>query len=484
MWKNSASVIEWFRDLGDKSKHTSPALIVEFYPSISEDQLKAALDFAKQHITISQQDTEIIFHSRKSLLFDKDKPWIKREGNSLFDVTMGSYDGAEVCELVCELVGIYVLNILANKYDKSKIGLYRDDGLAAFKNISGSKADKIKKDITKIFKETGLRITIQTNLKVVNFLDITLNLNNGKYYPYRKPNDKPVYIHKQSNHPPNIIKNLPDSISRRISDISHDKEIFNQAAPLYVDALKSCGYSENLHYRDEQPKKSKRNRQRNIIWFNPPFSKNVSTNVGQKFLKLIAKHFPENSRLHKIFNKNTVKVSYSCMPNLANIIKAHNNEVSMDTSTSTQKPCNCRKKDLCPLNGECQSNNIIYNAEVENMRRNEKKVYIGLTEHAFKQRYSNHMQSIRHEKYGNSTELSKYIRQLKKKGKEFKITWSINRRAQAHSNITKRCDLCLTEKLSIINADKTTTLNKRSELVSKCQHENKYYLEHFSRDKT
>ena len=104
--------------------------------------------------------------------------------------------------------------------------------LVAFKNISGSKADKIKKDITKIFKETGLRITIQANLKVVNFLDITLNLNNGKYYPYRKSNDKPVYIHKQStNHPPNIIKNLPDSISRRVSDISHDKEIFNQAAP-------------------------------------------------------------------------------------------------------------------------------------------------------------------------------------------------------------------------------------------------------------
>ena len=205
---------------------------------------------------------------------------------------------------------------------------------------------------------------------------------------------------------------------------------------------------------------------------------------GQKFLKLIAKHFPENSRLHKIFNKNAVKVSYSCMPNLANIIKAHNNEVSKDTSTRTQKPCNCRKKDLCPLNGECQSNNIIYNAEVENMRRNEKKVYIGLTEHAFKQRYSNHMQSIRHEKYGNSTELSKYVWQLKKEGEEFKITWSINRRAQAYSNTTKRCNLCLTEKLSIINADKTTTLNKRSELVSKCRHENKYYLAHFSRDRT
>ena len=164
------------------------------------------------------------------------------------------------------------------------------------------------------------------------------------------------------------------------------------------------------------------------------------------------------------------------MPNLASIIKAHNNEVSKDTTTCTQKPCNCRKKDLCPLNSECQSNNIIY--------RNEKKVYIGLTEHAFKQRYSNHMQSIKHEKYGNSTELSKYVWQLKKEGEEFKITWSINQRAQAYSNTTKQCNLRLTEKLSIINVDKTTTLNNRSELVSKCRHENKYYLAHFSRDKT
>ena len=136
------------------------------------------------------------------------------------------------------------------------------------------------------------------------------------------------------------------------------------------------------------------------------------------------------------------------------------------------------------LLGECQSNNIIYNAEVENMNRNETKLCIGLTEHPFKQRYSNHIQSIRHEKYGNSTELSKYIWQLKKEGKEFKITWSINQRAQAYSNITKRCNLCLTEKLSIINADKPTTLNKRLELVSKCQHENKYYLACFSSDKT
>ena len=152
-----------------------------------------------------------------------------------------------------------------------------------------------------------LRITIQTNLKVVNFLDITLNLNNGKYYLYRKPNDKPVYIHNQSKHPPNIIKNLPDSISRHVSVILHDKEIFTQAALLYEEALKCSGYSKKLHYRDEQPKKSKRNRQRNIIWFNPPFSKNVSMNVGQKFLRLISRHFQKNQGYRKYSIKTLLR---------------------------------------------------------------------------------------------------------------------------------------------------------------------------------
>ena len=119
-------------------------------------------------------------HARKSLLFDKDTPWKKKDSNELFDVTMGSYDGAEICELV----GLYTLSILTKRYGKEKIGLYRDDGLAVFKDISGSRADSIRKEITSIFKELGLNITFDSNLKITNFLDITLNLNNGKHYPY------------------------------------------------------------------------------------------------------------------------------------------------------------------------------------------------------------------------------------------------------------------------------------------------------------
>ena len=314
-------------------------------------------------------------------------------------------------------------------------------------------------------------------------MDITLDLKTGKHHPFRKPNDQPTYINKQSNHPPTIIKHLPSAICRRLSDLSSDEHIFDQAAPLYQEALKSSGYSDALKYGKNQPKRAKRNRARKIICFNPPFSKNVSTNIGQKFLRLISKHFPKTSKLHKIFNKNTVKMSYSCMPSMASIIKAHNKKVCEGHVKNTQKPCNCRVKNQCPLDGQCQADNVVYQSEVSTESNSDTKLYIGLTEKPFKLRYANHLQSIKREQYQNSTELSKHIWQLKNRKQNFKINWSIRQRAQAYTNMTKRCNLCLTEKLSIMFAEKNNLLNKRTELISKCRHQNKYLLSNFSKPK-
>ena len=472
-WRSSSTVIEWFKSIKEKEKYTFISFdVVNFYPSISEKLLRRAIDFAKEYTNISARDIKIIMHARKSILFNKGSPWKKKDSESLFDVTMGSFDGAEVCELV----GLYILDILAKEYGKERIGLYRDDGLAAFKSISGSEADRIRKNMTKTFLKLDLKITISCNLKIVNFLDITFNLNNGKYYPYRKPNDQPMYIHRQSNHPPSIVKGLPASIGRRISDISCDEETFKKATPIYVNALKSSGYSEPLSYVDDRPKK-KRNRQRNITWFNPPFSMNVSTNIGRHFLKLVDKHFPKKSKLSRIFNRNTLKVSYSCMPNVSSIIKTHNKQTLKVDETPNSKTCNCRSKELCPLQGNCLATNIVYNAEVTS--QNQRRTYIGLTEPAFKLRYSNHLQSFRHERYKNSTELSKFIWGLKQRNIPYTIKWSIASRARPYSNESKRCDLCLTEKLLIMNANKQSLLNKRPELISKCRHQNKFYLCNF-----
>ena len=77
-----------------------------------------ALNFAKKITDISREDIQIMYHARKSLLFSNEKPWMKRQGN-LFDLTMGAYDGAEVCELV----GIFILKKISEKYNKNDVGL-------------------------------------------------------------------------------------------------------------------------------------------------------------------------------------------------------------------------------------------------------------------------------------------------------------------------------------------------------------------------
>ena len=82
--------------------------------------------------------------------------WIKKD-NPDFDVAMGSYDGAEVCEFV----GLYILDIFSKQFGHDKIGLYRDDGLGCFQNLSGPESEKGIKKLSKIFKQNGLSITVE-----------------------------------------------------------------------------------------------------------------------------------------------------------------------------------------------------------------------------------------------------------------------------------------------------------------------------------
>ena len=113
--------------------------IKDFYSSISKKLLDDCINFARQHAQIKEY-FNIIQHARKLLLYNKEIPRQKKN-TSLLHVAMGAYDGAEVCELV----GLFLLNSLANKFDKNSVGLYRDDGLVVSKNINGHHADKIRK---------------------------------------------------------------------------------------------------------------------------------------------------------------------------------------------------------------------------------------------------------------------------------------------------------------------------------------------------
>ena len=168
-WKNTASVLKWFNSLENKEKLSFICFdVCEFYPSINEKLLSKALDFASKYRPISRHERDIILHAKRSLLFNSDSTWEKKSSNDLFDVTMGSFDGAETCELV----GCYLLSLLTDKYGQS-IGLYRDDGLAAF-NKTPKEIEKIKKELCKIFRENDLKITIEANKTIVNFLDVTL----------------------------------------------------------------------------------------------------------------------------------------------------------------------------------------------------------------------------------------------------------------------------------------------------------------------
>ena len=153
--------------------------------------MNKALHFASDYIYISKSDIDVKHHARKSLLFHGSHTWIKKEGG-LFDVSMDVYAGVEVCELV----GTYMLNLLSKKYNKNDFGLYRDDGLAVLKNKRGPHSEQVKKNIQKIFKEHGSDIIIQCNMKIVNYLGVTFNLNDGTYKPYTKPKNEIRYIHK------------------------------------------------------------------------------------------------------------------------------------------------------------------------------------------------------------------------------------------------------------------------------------------------
>ena len=117
-----------------------------------------------------------------------------------------------------------------------------------------------------------------------------------------------------------------------------------------------------------------------------------------------------------MFNRNTVKVSISCMPNMTNVIKAHNTKILGQTSptvaTGQDRLCNCRDTANCPLGGRCQVSSIVYKATVDG---NQAMNYFGLCQGTFKKRYSNHLCSFRHERYRSSTELSKHVWKLKLK---------------------------------------------------------------------
>ena len=165
------------------------------------------------------------------------------------------------------------------------------------------------------------------------------------------------------------------------------------------------------------------------------------------------------------------------MKNMKNIIKQHNARVLKNQEHLGKRSCNCRVKDNCPLDGKCLHECIVYQANV--VTNNECKEYFGTAEGEFKLRYNNSTMSFRHKKSVNDTELSKlskYLWKLKEENADYNLLWNIEAYASPYKCGTRQCDLCLTEKMIIARSDPKKLLNKRTELVSKCRHRNKFLL--------
>ena len=316
---------------------------------------------------------------------------------------MDSYgDGVEICELV----GIYILTRLATIIEKSNCRLYIDDGLVILRDVNRQQIDRRGKNIIKIFKDIGFSIDIETNSKVVDFLDITFNLNSSIYKPHKKPNDTLLYINKSSKHPLQTINQLPRIIRDRLSRNSSSKEVFNTSKGEYEEALKRSGYSNiSLLFQESSASHLKRQRHRNLIWFNLPYSHVVITNVAKKFLQLIDLHFPPSNKFHKIFSRNNVEISYCCTPNVGNIIKSHNKKL-INSSNHHAQPCKSKKKKKTVL-WKCITENIIYKCIVSASGQPD-KVYLGTAEGNFKKRY-NRISSFKNETQMNKNTLAKYV---------------------------------------------------------------------------
>ena len=147
--------------------------------------------------------------------------------------------------------------------------------------------------------------------------------------------------------------------------------------------------------------------------------------------------------------------------------------------------CNCRNKEACPLNGQCQIGEVVYEGTLSgNQPDYKEKNYFGITEETFKGRLYNHNLSFRNEFHKNNAELSKELWQIKmKKNYIPKIAWRVTRKCLPYNYNSRKCYLCLNEKLEIALYEGENLLNKKTELISNCRYQNKFMpLRHDSKE--
>ena len=265
----------------------------------------------------------------------------------------------------------------------------------------------MRQRITAIFQENGIKVIGTVGLEATDFLDIFLDLRAGTYRSFVKEGHLPIYVHNQSN------QNIGLGVNKRLSMLNSSEELFKQAMPVYQKALLRSKHNHQLKYnKDEvEGRPTRRRRTRNIYW-NPPFSMNVKTNIGGRFLALIDRCFPKGSVMSKVFNRNNSKLSYRTLPNMKQVLAKHNKKVLAASNPKVEeKTWDCpkanREAGTCSLQGQCLAKNTIYQATVVETKpsgEEEVETYVGCCATEWKPKYINHNKS-----YKGETILSTHI---------------------------------------------------------------------------
>ena len=160
------------------------------------------------------------------------------------------------------------------------------------------------------------------------------------------------------------------------------------------------------------------------------------------------------------------------MKNIDQIIKNHNRKILNKTDNKNNtRNCNCRVPNQCPVNNECLTENVVYQATLPSGVN-----YIGMTSNTFKTRYNNHKQSFKSEYKKNTTTLAQYIWNNKLTPSPH-IEWKILKRCSVYQPGQRNCNLCISEKQNILNnINNPHNINNRQDFGSRCNHRKKWTL--------
>ena len=532
-WTETKQAIKWFEGLPPPSKSGMEWVFFQFdfcsfYSSIKPHLFKKALIWAMQLVEASEEvhteDLKLCMAASKSFLHYRGKDYKKKQDpnrpdTTNFDITMGSFHGAEVCELV----GLYLLQKLIRDkvFTKEQVGLYRDDGLAAVQVSRGKlqKYDNIRKRVHALVQKEGLTVEVEKAKRGIDYLDVSLDLVNRVYTPYTKPGDNLIYVDTRSNHPPSVFRAVPKGVAHRIATNSSSYEVFENAKAPFMEALRRSNYAEGdlreafeyANYPKGGPPKPKRKRKgRNTTYVVIPWSSGVRSNVLGMIKALI--NFPQGTILSKAFNNNrNVKYSYGVAKSIGRHIMSSNRRVLQGGESPLghcgDNPCRERQQTgrCWERDGYCNAKNVVYGCWVTPLDPNNnnlpvvykgqpRRLYGGCTVN-FKQRVAAHRTSFNpstrasnknsiaqlNAKKRKETKLAAHIWELRDQGLNYSTEWFIQHRAHRYHPGAKYCGLCVGETAEILFSDEAVSLNSRDELHNGCVHKWRHKLQRFNR---